>query len=110
MPRRPIRVTGAADAPLRAALRALRTELGVPEAFPPEVLAEAERAAREPTLPAYDATDIPLFTIDPPTSTDLDQAMHLSRRRTATACGTPSPTSPLSSYPARPWTRRRTAG
>ena len=29
---------------------------------------------------AYDATDIPLFTIDPPTSTDLDQAMHLSRR------------------------------
>ncbi|WP_151481870.1 RNB domain-containing ribonuclease [Streptomyces albicerus] len=80
MPRRQIRVTGAAEAPLRAALRALRTELGVPEAFPPEVLAEAERAAREPRLPAYDATDIPLFTIDPPTSTDLDQAMHLSRR------------------------------
>lgn len=80
MPRRQIRVTGAAEAPLRAALRALRTELDVPEAFGPEVLAEAERAAREPTLPAYDATDIPLFTIDPPTSTDLDQAMHLSRR------------------------------
>ncbi|MEU9957261.1 RNB domain-containing ribonuclease [Streptomyces sp. NPDC050982] len=80
MPRRQIRVTGAAEAPLRAALRALRTELDVPEAFGPEVLAEAERAVREPTLPAYDATDIPLFTIDPPTSTDLDQAMHLSRR------------------------------
>jgi exoribonuclease R len=80
MPRRHIRVTGAAEAPLRAALRALRTELGVPEVFVPEVLAEAERAAREPRLPAYDATDIPLFTIDPPTSTDLDQAMHLSRR------------------------------
>ncbi|MFD9438847.1 RNB domain-containing ribonuclease [Streptomyces sp. NPDC060006] len=80
MPRRQIRVTGTAEAPLRAELRALRTELGVPEDFPPDVLAEAERAAREPTLPAYDATDIPLFTIDPPTSTDLDQAMHLSRR------------------------------
>ncbi|WP_055613198.1 RNB domain-containing ribonuclease [Streptomyces phaeochromogenes] len=80
MPRRQIRVTGAAEAPLRAALRALRTELDVPEAFGPRVLAEAERAAREPTLPAYDATDVPLFTIDPPTSTDLDQAMHLSRR------------------------------
>lgn len=80
MPRRQIRVTGAAEVPLRAALRALRTELDVPEAFGPQVLAEAERAAREPTLPAYDATDIPLFTIDPPTSTDLDQAMHLSRR------------------------------
>ncbi|MFC8663426.1 RNB domain-containing ribonuclease [Streptomyces sp. NPDC057199] len=80
MPRRQIRVTGAAEAPLRAALRALRTELDVPESFGPQVLAEAERAAHEPTLPAYDATDIPLFTIDPPTSTDLDQAMHLSRR------------------------------
>jgi len=34
-----------------------------------------------PPLDTYDdATDIPLFTIDPPASTDLDQAMHLSRR------------------------------
>ncbi|GGX66938.1 RNB domain-containing ribonuclease [Streptomyces fructofermentans] len=80
MPRRQIRVTGAAAAPLRDALRALRTELGAPEAFPPEVLAEAERAARAPRLPAYDATGVPLFTIDPPGSADLDQAMHLSRR------------------------------
>ncbi|MFL1903449.1 RNB domain-containing ribonuclease [Streptomyces tauricus] len=99
MPRRQIRVTGAAEpplrtppltgprtptpAPLRAALRTLRNELGVPEEFPPEVLAEAERAAREPRRaggPPHDATDIPFFTVDPPTSTDLDQAMHLSRR------------------------------
>ncbi|MDX6364577.1 MAG: hypothetical protein QOC85_3587, partial [Streptomyces sp.] len=80
MPRRHIRVTGAAEAPLRAALRALRTELEVPESFPADVLAEAERAAGAPRLPSYDATDVPLFTIDPPTSTDLDQAMHLSRR------------------------------
>ncbi|MGW7366644.1 RNB domain-containing ribonuclease, partial [Streptomyces sp. NPDC054841] len=49
--------------------------------FPAEVLAEAERAAREPRLPERDATDIPFFTIDPPASTDLDQAMHLGRRR-----------------------------
>ncbi|MFF8604949.1 RNB domain-containing ribonuclease [Streptomyces sp. NPDC015346] len=80
MPRRPIRVTGAAEAPLRAALRALRTELQIPETFPPAVLAEAEAAAKAPRLPAHDATDIPFFTIDPPTSTDLDQAMHLARR------------------------------
>lgn len=80
MPRRHIRVTGAPEAPLRAALTALRTELGVPESFPAEVLAEAERAAKAPAFPSYDATDIPLFTIDPPASTDLDQAMHLSRR------------------------------
>jgi exoribonuclease R len=82
MPRRHIRVTGAPEAPLRAALTALRTELGVPESFAPEALAEAERAAKAPAPPAYDATDIPLFTIDPPTSTDLDQAMHLSRQGT----------------------------
>ncbi|MFF8274995.1 RNB domain-containing ribonuclease [Streptomyces lateritius] len=80
MPRRPIHVTGAAEAPLRAALRALRTELAIRETFPPAVLAEAEAAAEAPRLPGYDATDIPFFTIDPPASTDLDQAMHLARR------------------------------
>ncbi|MDC2945782.1 RNB domain-containing ribonuclease [Streptomyces heilongjiangensis] len=80
MPRRHLRVLGAPEAPLRAALRALRGELGVPDAFPLQVLVEAEHAAKSPRLPSYDATDIPLFTVDPPTSTDLDQAMHLSRR------------------------------
>ncbi|MFJ6697510.1 RNB domain-containing ribonuclease [Streptomyces sp. NPDC091272] len=89
MPRRHIQMTGAADAaPLRAALRELRTTLDVPadpagpDAFPPEVQAEAERAAKNPRLPAdpYDATAVPFFTVDPPTSTDLDQAMHLERR------------------------------
>ncbi|MFD3543081.1 RNB domain-containing ribonuclease [Streptomyces sp. NPDC058662] len=80
MPRRPMHMTGADGASLRAALRELRTKLGVPAQFPPEVLAEAERAAREPRLPAADATDLPFFTIDPPSSVDLDQAMHLARR------------------------------
>ncbi|WP_327376717.1 RNB domain-containing ribonuclease [Streptomyces sp. NBC_01216] len=80
MPRRHIHVTGAAEAPLRAALRALRTELATPDAFPPAVLAEAELAATSPRLPGRDATDIPFLTIDPPGSTDLDQAMHLARR------------------------------
>ncbi|MGA5405728.1 RNB domain-containing ribonuclease [Streptomyces lavendulocolor] len=80
MPRRQMRVTGAAEADLRAALRALRTELDVPAAFPPAVLAEAEAAARAPRLPGRDATDLPFLTIDPPGSTDLDQAMHLTRR------------------------------
>ncbi|MFK4105346.1 RNB domain-containing ribonuclease [Streptomyces sp. NPDC019531] len=77
MPRRRIRVT---DVPLRAAITALRTELGVPSDFPPEVTAEAERMP--PPKGYEDATDVPLFTIDPPASTDLDQAMHLSRRGT----------------------------
>ncbi|WP_449351597.1 RNB domain-containing ribonuclease [Streptomyces shaanxiensis] len=74
MPRRRIRVT---DDPLRAAFAALRTELGVPSDFPPAALAEAERTPV--SGPQVDATDIPLFTIDPPGSMDLDQAMHLSR-------------------------------
>ncbi|MCX4693602.1 RNB domain-containing ribonuclease [Streptomyces sp. NBC_01408] len=80
MPRRPIHMTGTDGAALRAALRELRTKLDVPEEFPAEVLAEAQRAVREPRLPDLDATDIPLFTIDPPASVDLDQAMHLARR------------------------------
>ncbi|MCG7209610.1 RNB domain-containing ribonuclease [Streptomyces arenae] len=79
MPRRHIRVKGAPEAPLRAALSALRADLGVPDSFPVEVLAEAEGAAKAPAVPAHDATDIPFFTVDPPTSRDLDQAMHLSR-------------------------------
>lgn len=74
-------MTGAAEAPLRAALRELRTTLDVPEGFPAEVLAEAESAAKAPRLPDHDATDIPFFTIDPPGSVDLDQAMHLASRR-----------------------------
>lgn len=82
MPLRKIRVTGAPEAPLRAALAALRTELGIPEDFPPKVQEEAERSAKAPALPSYDATDIPFFTLDPPASLDLDQAAHLSRRGT----------------------------
>ncbi|MCX4525629.1 RNB domain-containing ribonuclease [Streptomyces sp. NBC_01551] len=80
MPRRHMHMTGADGAALRAALRELRTTLHVPGEFPAPVLAEAERAAREPRLPDLDATDIPLFTIDPPESRDLDQAMHLAKR------------------------------
>jgi exoribonuclease R len=82
MPRRKIRVTGAPEAPLRGAFAALRSALGAPDGFPPEVQEEAERAAKAPAPPSYDATDLPFFTLDPPTSTDLDQAACLSRRGT----------------------------
>ncbi|KJY37059.1 RNB domain-containing ribonuclease [Streptomyces katrae] len=80
MPRRHMHMAGADGAALGAALRELRTRLGVPGAFPAKVLAEAEGAAAAPRMPAEDATDIPLFTIDPPASVDLDQAMHLVKR------------------------------
>ncbi|WP_345035844.1 RNB domain-containing ribonuclease [Streptomyces sannanensis] len=83
MPRRHLHVTGAAEAPLRAALRELRARLQVSQAFSHEVHEEADRAARSPALPSYDATDVPFFTVDPPGSVDLDQAMHLSLRNGA---------------------------
>lgn len=56
---------------------ALRLELGVPGEFPPEVIREAEQV--RPELPAEDLTDVPFLTIDPTGSTDLDQAMALSK-------------------------------
>jgi exoribonuclease R len=60
---------------------ALRRELELPERFPPAAQAEADRvAAGPPPLPDVDRTDLPLVTIDPPESMDLDQAMHLERR------------------------------
>ncbi|SDS46001.1 RNB domain-containing ribonuclease [Agrococcus carbonis] len=64
---------------LRAALAAIREELGLTEAFPPEAVAEAEAFAAAPRLPEADATAIGFVTIDPPGSTDLDQALHLER-------------------------------
>ncbi|MEV7405077.1 RNB domain-containing ribonuclease [Streptomyces sp. NPDC091267] len=81
MPRRHLHLTDAAENPLRAALRGLRTALELPGDFPPDVLAEAADVASSPVVSGHeDATDLPFLTIDPPTSTDLDQAMHLERR------------------------------
>lgn len=65
---------------LRAALRRLRRELRIPAEYPAGALAEAEQAAAAPAWPERDLTGIDFLTIDPPGSTDLDQAMHLSRQ------------------------------
>lgn len=72
------------DAPdeLRAAFDAIRAELDVPQAFPPDVLAAATTAAGrlDAALGAgEDLLDVPFLTIDPPGSMDLDQAMALER-------------------------------
>ncbi|MCC3773174.1 RNB domain-containing ribonuclease, partial [Streptomyces sp. UNOC14_S4] len=80
MPRRQIHVTDADGTPLRVALRESRARSGMPTAFPADVLQEAAAVARRPRLPTRDATDLPLFTIDPPASKDLDQAVFLARR------------------------------
>ena len=59
---------------------AIRAEQEVPDEFPADVLAEAERVAAQPlSQPERDESDLPFVTIDPPGSMDLDQAMHLSR-------------------------------
>jgi exoribonuclease R len=59
---------------------ALRRELELPERFPPDAQREADRAATQKPPTGADRTDIPFVTIDPPTSRDLDQALHLTRR------------------------------
>ena len=66
-----------AGAPLDFA--ALRAELEVPGDFVSEVVADAERSAATVQLPDDDATDLPLVTIDPAGSRDLDQAVHIAR-------------------------------
>lgn len=61
----------------------IRDEFGLPERFPDAVLAEAERAvesARSGQADREDATDLPLVTIDPPGSKDLDQALLVETR------------------------------
>ncbi len=77
MPRQHVRVQEVDGDGLRAGVAAIRTELGITDAFPAEVPAAADRAVRAPRLPALDRTDIPLYTIDPAGSLDLDQALHI---------------------------------
>ena len=74
---------------LRAGFQAVRDEQGVPLAFPDDVIAEAyavTSALQPPPTPngatRRDATDLPLVTIDPSGSTDLDQAVFIERRGT----------------------------
>jgi VacB/RNase II family 3'-5' exoribonuclease len=65
------------------ALDAARTELGIRCGFPPEVEAEAEAAAKRVATAGdgrEDRRDLPLVTIDPPGSRDLDQALLVQPR------------------------------
>lgn len=77
MPRRRLRVR---TARIASELADLRTRMQIRTEWPEAVLAAADQAVRAPGRPAYDATALPLFTIDPAESLDLDQAMHLERR------------------------------
>ncbi|MFT7840863.1 RNB domain-containing ribonuclease [Saccharothrix sp. BKS2] len=59
----------------------VRTEFGLPDGFSPAALGEAQRAVTGDVDHAdrEDATALPLVTIDPPGSKDLDQALLLER-------------------------------
>jgi exoribonuclease R len=79
------RAPSAAD--LDAGLDRIRAELRVPARFPPAAEAEAAAAAaRGPRadgardVARRDRRDLPLVTIDPPGSRDLDQALGIARR------------------------------
>jgi exoribonuclease R len=70
---------GVAAQALRQGIAHIQEELEVSPVFPPEVEDTAAKAAANPRLPSLDRTDLPFVTIDPPSSMDLDQAMHLER-------------------------------
>jgi exoribonuclease R len=59
---------------LATGLADIRQRFQVPAGFPPEVLAAAEAAVRRPPSEHVDRTDRRFVTLDPATSTDLDQA------------------------------------
>lgn len=71
-----------ADAQAAIDFPAVRAALGVPTEYPADAVAEARRVAAHPPVPDLDRTDLPLVTIDPPGSMDLDQAMHLEKTGT----------------------------
>lgn len=65
----------------REAILALQGELELPREFPEEVLQQAESLLSNPpsSEDLLDRTDIEFVTIDPESSMDLDQALHIER-------------------------------
>jgi exoribonuclease R len=61
-------------------LAAVRAELDVPTGFPPEVEEEAAAVADRCSEGRTDRRDLAMVTIDPPGSTDLDQALAIDAR------------------------------
>lgn len=58
---------------------AVRAEFALDDSYPLAAVAEAEAAVDRWSAARVDRTDLPLVTIDPPGSMDLDQALHLER-------------------------------
>ena len=62
------------DNALGRGLAAIRAQFQVPESFPPAVLAAADEAAKRSPTAHVDRTAMRFVTLDPASSTDLDQA------------------------------------
>jgi exoribonuclease R len=62
---------------LAAGLAEIRRQFKVPGEFPAEVLNAADDAAKRVLSSHVDRTDWPFVTLDPASSTDLDQAFHI---------------------------------
>ncbi|MBA3667485.1 MAG: RNB domain-containing ribonuclease [Sphingomonas sp.] len=67
---------------LARGLAAIRTQYQVPDRFPDEVLTAAAEAARRKPTQHVDRTDRAFVTLDPASSTDLDQAFMIERAGT----------------------------
>jgi exoribonuclease R len=65
-------------APFEAGFERVRRRFDIPERFPAEVTAEAERSVPS-TDGAADLRQVPFIAIDPPGATDLDQAFWAER-------------------------------
>jgi exoribonuclease R len=83
MVRRSVRLSGPDETSVAALTQRfgqIRRDLGIPVDFPADVREAAQAAAEQPHASDLDLRDVPFITVDPPGSTDLDQAMFLSRR------------------------------
>ena len=60
-------------------MSALRTELELPGAYPADAVRDAEAAVSSRQFPDADLTGVDFLTIDPESSTDLDQALFIER-------------------------------
>ena len=75
-----MKARGVAADVLRDHVGAIRAELGLPDTVPAGVEQAALTAARRPIGPEHvDRTDVEFVTLDPPESTDLDQAFTIER-------------------------------
>lgn len=67
------------DPQVQRGLDQIARDIGAPEQFPPEVVEAATQLSDSRIDGRADRRDLPFVTIDPPGSTDLDQALHIER-------------------------------